>query len=122
MRGSRAVVAVLLLVIVLLAADVFVLPAVTPALKKKAGEYYDNECKGCHRWARKFAAPPMKDNVAQYVEKPEALVQYLMKPEPKHPDQWDPMEIAPMDSAEAKMMAAWLLYILKHPDDATRPK
>lgn len=122
MRGSRAVVAVLLLVSVLLAADVFVLPAVTPELKAKASEYYNNECKGCHRWARKFAAPPMKDNVAQYVENPEALVQYLMKPEPKHPDQWDPMEIAPMSESDAKTMAAWLLYILEHPDDPGRPK
>ena len=44
MRGSWAVVAVLLLVSVLLAADVFVLPAVTPELKAKASEYYNNEC------------------------------------------------------------------------------
>ena len=122
MRCSRAVVAVLLLVCALFAADVFVLPTVTPELKAKASEYYNNECKGCHRWARKFAAPPMKDNVAQYAEDPQGLVRYLMKPEPKHPDQWEPMEIAPMDSARAKVMAAWLLYILKHPDDAGRPK
>ena len=122
MRGSRTIVAVLLLVSVLLAADVFVLPAVTPELKANASEYYNNECKGCHRCARKFAAPPMKDNVAQYVENPEALVKYLMKPEPKHPDQWDPMEISPMSEADAKMMASWLLYILEHPDDPGRPK
>ncbi|WP_290728026.1 MULTISPECIES: hypothetical protein [unclassified Fibrobacter] len=119
---SRVVIPVVLLVCALFAADVFVLPAVTPELKAKAGEYYNNECKGCHRWARKFAAPPMKDNVAQYVENPEALVQYLMKPEPKHPDQWDPMEISPMSEADAKMMASWLLYILEHPDDLGRPK
>jgi hypothetical protein len=49
-------------------------------------------------------------------------VQYLMKPEPKHPDQWDPMEISPMSEADAKMMASWLLYILEHPDDPGRPK
>ena len=88
---SRVVIPVVLLVSALLAADVFVLPVVTPALKKKAGEYYDNECKGCHRWARKFAAPPMKD-------------------------------IAPMSESDAKTMAAWLLYILEHPDDPGRPK
>ena len=48
-----------------------VLPPVTPELKRDAQEYYNNECKACHRWARKFAAPPMRDNVAQYAEKPE---------------------------------------------------
>ena len=122
MRGSRICILIVVAVSLLFAVDAFVLPSVTPELKTKASEYYNNECKGCHRWARKFAAPPMKDNVAQYAEDPQGLVRYLMKPEPKHPDQWEPMEIAPMDSAEAKMMAAWLLYILKHPDDAGRPK
>ena len=122
MRGSRICILIVVAVSLLSAVDAFVLPSVTPELKKNASEYYNNECKGCHRWARKFAAPPMKDNVAQYAEDPQGLVRYLMKPELKHPDQWEPMEIAPMDTSEAKMMAAWLSYILKPPDDAGRPK
>jgi len=121
-RILRSAVSLTALASLLFAADVFVLPKVTPELKKNAFEYYNNECKGCHRWARKFAAPPMRDNVAQYVQNPEALVKYLMKPEPKHPDEWDPMEISPMSEADAKMMASWLLYILEHPDEPERPK
>lgn len=106
----------------LLAVDSFILPKVTPELKKEASELYNNECKGCHRWGRKFAAPPMKDNVAQYESNPEAMVEYLLKPTPKHPDQWQPMEIPPLTEEQAKMMTAWLLYILKNPDDPGRPK
>ena len=45
------------LVCALFAVEAFVLPPVTPELKKEAQEYFNNECKGCHRWARKFAAP-----------------------------------------------------------------
>lgn len=112
----------LLLVSGLFAADLFVLPEVTEKLKDDAYAYYNNECKSCHRWARKFAAPPMKDNAAQYAENPQAMVEYLLKPTPKHPDDWPPMEIAPLTEDQAKMMTAWLLYILKNPDEKKRPK
>lgn len=100
----------------------FALPEVTPELKGNAQEFFANECKGCHRWARKFAAPPMKENVEQYVNRPEEMVQYLMKPTPKHPDVWPAMDITPLTEPQAKMMTAWLLYILKNPDDPGRPK
>lgn len=106
----------------LYATEVFTLPKVTPELKKDAQEYYNNECKACHRWARKFAAPPMKDNVSQYVEKPEEMVKYLMHPTQKHPETWPPMEITPLTEDQAKMMTAWLLYILDNPEDPGRPK
>ena len=99
-----------------------VLPPVTPELKTQAQEYYNYECKACHRWARKFAAPPMRDNVAQYAEKPEEMVKYLMHPTPQHPEEWPAMEITPLTEEQAKMMTAWLLYILKNPDDPGRPK
>ena len=95
---------------------------VTPELKTKAQEYYNYECKACHRWARKFAAPPMRDNVANYAENPEGMVRYLMHPTPKHPDEWPAMDITPLTEDQAKMMTAWLLYILKNPDDPGRPK
>lgn len=111
-----------LLVGTLFAVEVFSLPKVTPELKTEAQEYYNNECKACHRWARKFAAPPMKDNVAQYAEKPEKMVRYLMLPTPKHPEIWPPMEITPLTEDQAKMMTAWLLYILGNPEDPGRPK
>lgn len=103
-------------------ADIFVLPQVTPELKNEAKEYFDNECKGCHRWARKFAAPPMRDNAEHYAENPEGMVEYLMHPTPKHPEEWPAMEITPLDMEKAKMMTAWLLYLLKNPDDPVRPK
>ena len=106
----------------LFAVEVFSLPKVTPELKSSAQEYYNNECKACHRWARKFAAPPMQENVAQYAENPEEMVRYLMHPTPKHPDVWPPMEITPLTEDQAKMLTAWLLYILKNPDDPGRPK
>lgn len=98
------------------------LPEVTPELKSNAREFFDDECKGCHRWARKFAAPPMQENVAQYESQPENLVKYLMHPTPKHPDEWPAMDITPLTEPQAKMMTAWLLYILHHADDPTRPK
>lgn len=100
----------------------FALPEVTPELKNNAREYYDNECKACHRWGRKFAAPPMRDNVAQYEKFPEEMVRYLMHPTPRHPDEWPAMDISPLTEPQARMMTAWLLYILKHEDDPTRPK
>ncbi|MBR2075125.1 MAG: c-type cytochrome [Fibrobacter sp.] len=106
----------------LFAVEVFSLPKVTPELKAGAQEYYNNECKACHRWGRKFAAPPMKENVAQYAEKPEEMVKYLMHPTPKHPDIWPAMEITPLTEDQAKMMTAWLLYILDNPEDPGRPK
>ncbi len=106
----------------LFALDLFTLPAVTPELKKEAGEFFQNECKGCHRWARKFAAPPMKENVQQYVERPEEMVQYLMHPTPRHPDVWPAMEITPLTENQAKKMTAWLMYLLKNEDDPTRPR
>lgn len=99
-----------------------VLPPITPELKTQAQEYYNNECKGCHRWARKFAAPPMRDNVAQYAEKPEEMVKYLMHPTPQHPDEWPAMDITPLTEEQAKMMTACLQYILKNPEDPGRPK
>lgn len=99
-----------------------VLPPVTPELKTQAQEYYNYECKACHRWARKFAAPPMRDNVEHYAENPEGMVRYLMHPTPQHPDEWPAMEITPLTEEQAKMMTAWLLYILKNPDDPGRPK
>ena len=98
-----------------------VLPPVTPELKTQAQEYYNYECKACHRWARKFAAPPMRDNVAQYAEKPEEMVKYLMHPTPQHPDEWPAMEITPLTEEQAKMMTAWLLYLLKNPADQGTP-
>lgn len=113
---------VLLLACTLFALETFVLPEVTPELKSNASEYFQNECKGCHRWARKFAAPPMRDNVTQYVENPQGMVEYLMHPTPKHPDEWPAMDITPLSEENAKMMVAWLLYILKNPDDPGRPK
>lgn len=113
---------VLLLVCALFAADVFVLPQVTPELKSNAKEFFDNECKGCHRWARKFAAPPMRDNVERYAENPEDMVKYLMHPTPQHPEEWPAMDIKPLTEEQAKMMTAWLMYILKNPDDPVRPK
>ena len=113
---------VLALVCVLFAVDAFVLPPVTPELKTQAQEYYNYECKACHRWARKFAAPPMRDNVANYAENPEGMVRYLMHPTPQHPDEWPAMDITPLTEDQAKMMTAWLLYILKNPDDPGRPK
>lgn len=100
----------------------FVLPEVTPELKANAREFYDNECKACHRWGRKFAAPPMHDNVERYAKDPEAMVKYLMHPTPQHPEEWPAMDITPLTEPQAKMMTAWLLYILKNPDDPTRPK
>ena len=106
----------------LFAVEVFSLPKVTPELKSKAQEYYNDECKACHRWGRKFAAPPMKENVAQYVDNPEEMVKYLMHPTPKHPETWPPMEITPLTEEQAKMMTAWLLYILSNPEDPGRPK
>jgi len=106
----------------LFAVEVFSLPRVTPELKKEAQEYYNNECKACHRWGRKFAAPPMKENVAQYAKNPEEMVKYLMHPTPKNPEIWDPMEIAPLTEDQAKMLTAWLLYILDNPEDPGRPK
>lgn len=106
----------------LFAVEVFSLPKVTPELKEEAQEYYNNECKACHRWARKFAAPPMQENVSHYAEKPEEMVQYLMHPTPKHPEIWPPMEITPLTEDQAKMMTAWLLYILSNPEDPGRPK
>ena len=99
-----------------------VLPPVTPELKTQAQEYYNYECKACHRWARMFAAPPMHDNVESYAEKPEDMVRYLMHPTPQHPEEWPAMEITPLTEEQAKMMTAWLLYILKNPDDPGRPK
>ena len=111
-----------LLVGTLFAVEVFSLPKVTPELKSKAQEYYNDECKACHRWARKFAAPPMKENVAQYAANPEEMVKYLMHPSPKHPETWPPMEITPLTEEQAKMMTAWLLYILSNPEDPGRPK
>ena len=111
-----------LLVGSLFAVEVFSLPKVTPELKVEAQEYYNNECKACHRWARKFAAPPMSENVAQYAEKPEEMVRYLMHPTPKHPETWPAMEITPLTEDRAKMMTAWLLYILANPEDPGRPK
>ncbi len=111
-----------LLVGSLFAVEVFSLPKVTPELKEEAQEYYNNECKACHRWARKFAAPPMQENVSHYAEKPEEMVQYLMLPTPKHPEIWPPMEITPLTEDQAKMMTAWLLYILSNPEDPGRPK
>ena len=122
MRGSRICILIVVAVSLLFAVDAFVLPSVTPELKTKASEYYNNECKGCHRWARKFAAPPMRDNVANYAENPEGLVRYLMHPTPQHPEEWPAMEITPLTEEQAKMMTAWLLYILKNPDDPGRPK
>ena len=113
---------VLLLACTLFAIETFVLPEVTPELKSNASEYFQNECKGCHRWARKFAAPPMRDNVSQYAENPQGMVEYLMHPTPKHPDEWPAMDITPLSEENAKMMVAWLLYILKNPDDPGRPK
>ena len=113
---------VLLLACALFAVETFVLPEVTPELKSNASEYFQNECKGCHRWARKFAAPPMRDNVTQYAENPKGMVEYLMHATPKHPDEWPAMDITPLTEEQAKMMTAWLLYILKNPDDPGRPK
>ena len=92
----------------LFAVDAFVLPPVTPELKKEAQDYYNNECKGC--------------NVESYAEKPEDMVRYLMHPTPQHPDEWPAMEITPLTEEQAKMMTAWLLYILRNPDDPGRPK
>lgn len=106
----------------LFALDLFALPKVTPELKTEANEFFQNECKACHRWARKFAAPPMQENVAQYENSPEEMVKYLMHPTPKHPDEWPAMDITPLTEEQAKMMTAWLLYILKNPDDPGRPK
>ena len=110
------------LVCALFAVEAFVLPPVTLELKKEAQEYFNNECKGCHRWARKFAAPPMHDNVEHYADNPEGMVRYLMHPTPQRPDEWSAMEITPLTEEQAKMMTAWLLYILKNPDDPGRPK
>ena len=118
----RVAVIVFVSVCALFAVDAFVRPPVTPELKTQAQEYYNNECKACHRWARKFAAPPMRDNVANYAENPEGMVRYLMHPTPQHPDEWPAMEITPLTEEQAKMMTAWLLYILKNPDDPGRPK
>lgn len=118
----RVAVIVFVAVCALFAVEAFVLPPVTPELKTQAHEYFENECRGCHRWARKFAAPPMHDNVANYAENPEGLVHYLMHPTPQHPDEWPAMEITPLTEEQAKMMTAWLLYILKNPDDPGRPK
>ena len=120
--NRRVVVTIFILACALFAVDAFVLPPVTPELKKDAQDYYNNECKGCHRWARKFAAPPMHDNVESYAEKPEDMVRYLMHPTPQHPDEWPAMEITPLTEEQAKMMTAWLLYILRNPDDPGRPK
>ena len=117
-----SVVLFVLLVGTLFAVEVFSLPKVTPELKADAQEYYNNECKACHRWARKFAAPPMKENVAQYAEKPEEMVRYLMHPTPKHPETWPAMEVTSLTEHQAKMMTAWLLYILANPEDPGRPK
>jgi len=50
------------------------------------------------------------------------MVRYLMHPTPQHPDEWPAMEITPLTEEQAKMMTAWLLYILKNPDDPGRPK
>lgn len=121
--GIRFKILVVLLGLVsgLMALD-FTLPQVTPDLKKNSREFFDNECKGCHRWARKFAAPPMRDNVAQYQSNPQEMVQYLMHPTPKHPEEWPAMDITPLTEPQAKMMAAWLLFILENPEDETRPK
>lgn len=97
MMGVRFkfLVGVFVLVSGLFALD-FALPEVTPELKTNAREFFDDECKGCHRWARKFAAPPMHDNAAQYESNPQELVQYLMHPTPKHPDEWPAMDITPL--------------------------
>lgn len=100
----------------------FVLPDVTPELKNNARNFFDDECKGCHRWARKFAAPPMRDNVSNYEANPQEMVKYLMQPTPRHPDEWPAMDITPLTEPQAKMMTAWLLYILKNPEDPSRPK
>ena len=122
MMGVRVkvIAAVFALSSALFALDIFTLPAVTQELKKDASEFFQNECKGCHRWARKFAAPPMKENVQQYVERPEEMVQYLMHPTPRHPDVWPAM--TPLTENQAKMMTAWLMYLLKNEDDPTRPR
>lgn len=114
--------AILLVACALFALDAFVLPEVTPELKSNASEYFQNECKGCHRWARKFAAPPMHDNVAHYADNPKGMVEYLMHPTPKHPEEWPAMDITPLSEVQAKMMTAWLLYILENPEDPGRPK
>jgi len=117
----RSIVCVFALATGLFALD-FALPEITPELKANAREFFDDECKACHRWARKFAAPPMRDNVAQYESKPQEMVEYLMHPTPKHPEEWPAMDISPLTETQAKMVTAWLMYILKNPDDATRPK
>lgn len=118
----KTVIGVFGMVSALFALDLFALPKVTPELKTEANEFFQNECKACHRWARKFAAPPMQENVAQYENSPEEMVKYLMHPTPKHPDEWPAMDITPLTEEQAKMMTAWLLYILKNPDDPGRPK
>lgn len=120
-KRSKIFFAILGLTSLIFALD-FALPQVTPELKKEAREFYDNECKACHRWARKFAAPPMHDNVVQYEKAPQEMVKYLMKPLPKHPEEWPAMDITPLTEPQAKMMTAWLQFLLKNPDDETRPK
>lgn len=119
--GYKTVLGVLLFSGALFALD-FALPAVTPELKANASEFYSNECKACHRWSRKFAAPPMRDNVTQYASNSDELVRYLMHPTPRHPEEWPAMDITPLTETQAKMMAAWLLYILENQEDPTRPK
>ncbi len=118
----KSIVGILVMVSALFALDVFTLPPVTPELKTDAQTFFNRECKACHRWARKFAAPPMRDNVEQYKANPQEMVRYLMQPTPKHPDEWPAMDIAPLTEAQAKMMTAWLLFILENPDDPGRPK
>ena len=118
----RSFVWVIVAVNALFALETFVLPKVDDALKKQGKEIYDRDCYACHRWTRPFAGPAMSENIEKYREHPEALVAYLKNPTPQNPSKYPPMTIDPLTESEAKVLSAWLFFLIKNTSDPDRPK
>ena len=86
----------------------------TPTLTE-GKELFKYNCRACHRWYYRFAAPAWQDVIPAYAKgdslKKDSMISYIEKPYPINPDEYDGMEAPELSREEAELVAKYILEL-----------
>jgi mono/diheme cytochrome c family protein len=73
---------------------------------------YQKNCKACHRYYYRFAAPDWHTVLNKYEQKQDSLRYYIMDPYPINPEEYPEMDVPKLDSAQSVLVMKYL-YTLR---------
>lgn len=83
----------------------------------KGKELFKYNCRACHRWYYRFAAPAWQDVLPAYAKgdslKQDSLIGYIETPYVINPEEYPPMDAPELVREEAELVAEYILELYR---------